>query len=282
MRAKKIIYFLLGALVLSSLFIVGFTLSHSASVAAQPSASPHPSDESLGAADLLKARLDTYSKEADNLQKLLTLLVTLTTIYTVALAFSAYKSVQDNLRESEKGIERLNGTIERANDAIPKQIEELQQQTLYTRRIAVATAISQFPLKEENYQEVQKTFVETLLGMRERYPTDPILNQQIAQLYIALARYRDAEQVMTTFIERKREKGERSDNAIADAYYDRACFRALQWTAATDDEQKSLKAGIGHDLGRAFRLNYTLREPAKDDKQLRNVAGESWFQALIR
>jgi len=282
MRAKNVVLVLLGGLLLSSLFVVAFTLWRSASATVHTSTSGRSSDVSVAEADLLKEKLDTFSKQADDLQKLLTLLLTLTTIYTVALAFSAYTSVQNNLRESEKGIERLNAAIAHANEVIPKQIEELQQQTLYTRRIAGATAISQFPPKPENDQEVQKTFVETVKGMRERYPTDPILNQQIAQLYVALERYRDAEQVMTTFIERKREKGERSDNAIADAYYDRACFRALQWSAENSEEETSLSDGIRRDLARAFRLNYTLRAPAEDDGQLRNVAGEPWFKALFR
>jgi len=114
------------------------------------------------------------------------------------------------------------------------------------------------------------------------YTTDAMLNQQIARLYVALERYQDAEQVMTTFIGRKREKGDRSDGAITDAYYDRACYQALQWPSANEEEKANLTIGIRRDLTRAFRLNNNLREFAKKDRELKNVASESWFQTLFR
>ena len=290
MRSKEIVVALVGTLVLTSLFVVGFLVWRANSGFGNPAApsspspsSPSPSTINGSDVEVLKAKLDSYSRQADDLQKLLTLLLTLTTIYTITLAVSAYKTVKDNLRDSEKGIERLNAAIASSDDVIKKQIEELERQTLYTRRIAVATAISQFPPKQEDYQEVQDTFVKQLMEMRTgSYATDPMLNQQIARLYVARGLFRDAEQVMTTLIERKRDKGERTDDAITNAYYDRACFRALQWPDTSEPERKNLISGIKRDLARAFRLNSTLRESAKDDRELKAVAGEPWFQALFR
>jgi len=289
---KAQVRLLLGTVVLEGLLIAGFTLSMPwwPTSTSAPLGTVAPITNLTDAEQALKEKLDGYSKRADDLQKLLSLLLTLTTIYTIVLGVSAYASVQNNLRESEKGIERLDrlvseqeAIIKSSRDVIPKQIEEMQRQTLYTRRIAVATAISQFPQDQENYREVQQTVVDNLMEMRSGpYTTDAMLNQQIARLYVALERYQDAEQVMTTFIGRKREKGDRSDGAITDAYYDRACYQALQWPSANEEEKANLTIGIRRDLTRAFRLNNNLREFAKKDRELRNVASESWFQTLFR
>lgn len=293
MRLKTLVLILIGTLVLEGLLVVGFAISASRWRASTvvPLGSGAPARSLTEAEQVFKEKLDNYSKRADDLQRLLSLLLTLTTIYTIVLGVSTYASVQNNLRESEKGIERLDrlvreqeAIIKSSRDEIPKQIEEMKRQTLYTRRIAVATAISQFPQKPENYQEVQEAFVKLLLELRSGYPTDPLLNQQIARLYVALERYRDAEQVMTTFIRRKRSQGERDDDAITDAYYDRACFQALQWPGANEKERANLATGIRRDLTRAFRMNNTLREFAQKDqhRELKNVASESWYQALFR
>lgn len=289
MRLKNPVLILLGALVLSSAFVASFILWRANSAVPDTNALSRATNVTPADADIVKEKLDSYSKRADDLQKLLSLLLTLTTIYTVALALSAYTSVQNNLRESEKGIERLDRLvaeqeriIQESRDVIPKQIEELQRQTAYTRRIAVATAISQLPLRPERYREVQETFVKHLMEMRSGYATDPMLNQQLARLYVALERYRDAEEVMTAFIRRKREQGERHDDAIADAYYDRACYQALQWSGANREKKADLVSGIKRDLTRAFRLNNALRDEAKKDPELKDVAGESWFETIVR
>jgi hypothetical protein len=303
MRLKPIVVLLVATLIIEGLLVVGFSLSANWWRASNDvsAAKNSPITDLSETEKALREKLDNYSKRVDDLGKLLSLLLTLTTIYTIVLGVSAYASVQNNLRESEKGIARLDGLVReqeeiiRSNrDVIPKQledvqhrtqeqIEEMQRQTLYTRRIAVATAISQFPQEPENYKGVQETFVKLLMEMRSTpsYATDHPLNQLIAHLYVALERYRDAEQVMTTFIGRKRSKGERDDDAITDAYYDRACYRALQWPTANEEEKANLVTGITRDLTRAFRLNNALREFVKTDLQLKGVASESWFQALL-
>ncbi|HEX5701930.1 MAG TPA: hypothetical protein VFX97_01770 [Pyrinomonadaceae bacterium] len=281
---KTVVLLLLGTLVVEVILVVGFVLTKSWWVpVVAPTVAISPSRSTSDAEQILKEKLDNYSKRADDIQKLLSLLLTLTTIYTIAVAVSAYASVQNNLREAEKGIQRLDTIIENSRDVIPKQIEELERQTLYTRRIAVATAISQFPEKKETYKDVQETFVKLLMDMRTgAYATDPMLNQQIAHLYIALERFRDAEQVMTTFIERKRGRGESHDKAITDAFYDRACWRALQWPSADSEKQTGLKRGIRLDLARAFKLDNSLQEEARKDRQFKCLENEDWFKALLR
>lgn len=284
MQMKTVIRLLLGTLVVEGLLVIGLAISKSWWIPPMvaPTAAISLSRSTSEAEQIFKEKLDNYSKRADDIQKLLSLLLTLTTIYTIAIAVSAYASVQNNLREAEKGIQRLDTIIENSRDVIPKQIEELERQTLYTRRIAVATAISQFPEERGRYKDVQETFVKLLMDMRTgAYATDPMLNQQIAHLYVALERYRDAEQVMTTFIERKRGQGESHDKAITDAFYDRACWRALQWASADSEKQIKLKKGIRLDLARAFRLDNTLQEEARKDRQFKDLETEDWFKALF-
>jgi hypothetical protein len=166
---------------------------------------------------------------------------------------------------------------------LPKELEQVRQTTTYFGRIALSTAVSQFPVEEDDYKEVQESVINSLLELRSgQYSTDRVVNQQLARLYKALGRYRSAEEVMTSLIERKEHLGERDDATIVDAYYDRACYQSLRWAIANSEEKPVLVAGIKRDLSRAFSLDETLRAYAQKDKWLQSVASDDWFKDLVR
>jgi hypothetical protein len=77
-----------------------------------------------------------------------------------------------------------------------------------------------------------------------------------------------------------KQAGKSDETSVADAYYDRACYRSLRWSGV--DQNQALTAGIKDDLSQAFNLNDSLREYAEKDKELQSVAAQDWFKQLIR
>lgn len=290
MRLKTVVLVLLGTLMVESVLMIGFTYwLRKPSVSTEPAPTAVSSVTSLKESELvLKEKLDNYSKRADDLQKLISLLLTLTTLYALVLAVSAYTGVHLNLKQAQEGIDRLDKLVAehqeivKANrDEIPKQKKEIEQFNLYSSRTTIASVMSQFPPQPDAYAQVQLTAIDSLLELRNgRYATDFIVNQQLSRLYVALKRFKNAEDVMSAFIKRKRELGERYDEAVVDAYYDRACYQSLRW-ASPNEDQARLAAGIRRDLLRAFSLNDNLRDYAKADLEFKNVCEERWFRDLV-
>lgn len=288
MRLKTVALVVLGTLIIESLLVVVFTLWLKKPTVPVNPTSQVTAQNANTVDQVLKEKLDRYSSRAEDLQKMVSLLLTLTTIYAIVLGVSAYTNFQNNLQQADKGIERLDrlvkeqeATIAKHREEIPKRIEEMQKETTYTRRIAIATAISQFPPDPDNYQKIQETVVETLLELRNGdYGTDIVLNQQLARLYVALGRYSEAEQVMTRFIAKKRRNKEIEDRDVVTAYYDRACYRSLRLENASPADKIKLKQAVKSDLTRVFDMDHTLRSYAKKDKELKNVESEDWFLSL--
>jgi 3-methyladenine DNA glycosylase/8-oxoguanine DNA glycosylase len=290
MRLRNVVRIVLGILTLVTALAVGFVVGRAPILT--PS-SPVAASSTTTAADseqVLKEKLDNYSKRADDLQKLISLLLALTTVYAIALAASAYASVQNNLQQADKGIERLDNLVEKQHQiiesnekVIPKQLEDMQLSIKFSTRIALASMISQFPPNEENYKEIQESVIKNLSELLElgdgQYATNFALNQQLARLHVGLDRSKDAEQVMSEFIRRMKRAGKEDDTTVVDAYYDRACYRSLRWS--NTDQNKALTEGIKNDLSHAFSLDESLREYAEKDKELQKVAGEDWFKQLI-
>lgn len=291
MRLRNVVVIALGILILVTALVIGFILGR-APVSSPPS--PVAVSSTTTVADneqILKEKLENYSKRADDLQKLISLLLALTTIYAVALAASAYASVQSNLQQAEKGNERIDGLvakqhqiIESSEKVIPEQLEDMQLSIKFFTRIALASMISQYPPKEDDYKEIQESAINNLSELLElgngQYATNFALNQQLARLHVARGRHRAAELVMTEFIRRMKRSGKRNDTTVVDAYYDRACYRSLRWSAT--DENTALTEGIKNDLSYAFNRDDSLRAYAEKDNELENVAGQSWFKQLLR
>jgi len=284
MRMKTLVLVLIGTLVMEGLLVVGFAFTRSwwrAPNAVSLETIP-PIKNVTDAEQVLKEKLDNYSKRADDLQKLLSLLLGLTTIYAIVLAVSAYTSVQNNIQLSEKAIARLDKLVEDHERVIPKELEQMRQETTYFGRIALATAASAFPLDSDDYKDVQESVIKGLVELRSgHYSIDPIINQRLARLYKALGRYRNAEEVMTGFIERKERRGEGDDPSVVDAYYDRACYQVFRLASASAPDKTSLIEAIEKDFSRAFTLDDTLKRNAPKDEWLRSVWTEDWFKNLV-
>jgi hypothetical protein len=291
MRLKNIVILLVVTLVVESVLVVGVVVWFRNPLSAvTPPTFVSSGLNATDAEQVLKEKLDNYNKRSDDLQKLISLLLGLTTIYAIVLAVSAYTSVQSNLQQADKSIARLDKLkqeheifMEKSREIQHKVLEELREKTTFASRIAIATVASQFPFHDDSFKEVQETVINTLLELRNgNYSTDRAVNQLIGRLYKALRRFRNAEEAMTSLIERKERLGERDDEAMVDAYFDRAGYQSLRWATANADEQTVLRAGIQRDLGRAISLDDRCRAHAQTDKDFDSIAEETWFKDLLR
>ena len=69
---------------------------------------------------------------------------------------------------------------------------------------------------------------------------------------------------------------------IEKAYYNRACYRSLQWAATTEQKEKDrIAAGIEEDLREAIGLSQENKQIANGDSDFEAVKNEPWFQRLV-
>jgi len=289
MSLKHIVVHSLGILIVSALFLVSFVFWPIRTSSAQGVAPA--TTASTEAEQGLKEKLDNYGKRADDLQKLISLLLGVSTIYAVVLGISAYTSVQSNLKQSEKEVGRLQGLISQYENelkqnqaALPAMREEIKEGLDYAARIAIARLITMFPFEgtQEELTSFRHDVIKRLLETRRgRYTRDSYLNFAISRLYKLLNLHESAEEAMNRFIAEKEQEKE-FDDALRDAYYNRACYQSLRWKAASAQGREALQVGIERDLIFAFSLDESYRVDARKDPDFADVLTTDWFTGLVR
>jgi tetratricopeptide (TPR) repeat protein len=93
-------------------------------------------------AENLKEKLEAYDKRADELEKLVTLLLGVSTIYAVALSLSAYQQLKD----SADKLESLKKDAEKEIDRLPDDIAKIRNEAKADMRDFVVKVESKFPL----------------------------------------------------------------------------------------------------------------------------------------
>ena len=208
--------FLLAVLILVSFVVVGVAVWPIARASVVSTTTPTPMVTATNTTDreeLLKEKLETYSKRADDLQKLISILLGLSTIYAIVLAVGAYTSVQSNLQQAEKSIAKLESLLQ----DLPKGFAEIQEKSSYSTQITIAHGSLALALQAK-YLEEAEFAIRALLDLRKgAYATDRYVNMLLGRLYKALNRFQNAEEAMTSFIGRKEASGEGDDAARAGA-----------------------------------------------------------------
>jgi hypothetical protein len=285
MKIPSLLWLMPAMLLLAVLILVSFVV---VGVAVWPIARPFvvntttptsmvPATNTTDREELLKEKLETYSKRADDLQKLISILLGLSTIYAIVLAVGAYTSVQSNLQQAEKSIAKLESLLQ----DLPKGFAEIQEKSAYSTKITIAHGSLALALQAK-YLEEAEFAIRALLDLRKgAYSTDRYVNMLLGRLFKALNRFQNAEEAMTSFIGRKEASGEGDDAVTGDAYYNRACYQSLRWTGAKPEEQKKLSLGIQRDLDRIFRLSENYRADVRVDDDFRAVKQEQWFKDLV-
>lgn len=97
-------------------------------------------------------------------------------------------------------------------------------------------------------------------------------------LYKAQREYQNAIDVLSRFVQSKTEAGEGSDKGAAMAYYNIACYYALQ--AAKRGDANAKRAAY-ENLRRSIELDPDSRKDAKLDVDFESLAHEDDFRIIV-
>jgi hypothetical protein len=245
-----------------------------------PTASMPEAQAEQAMSDLLKS----YSDRVSDLEKLISVLLGLSGIYTISLGLSSWASVQSSLQQAEKWIEAQQARLKDTRDAAEEQVEKIETLLLkhaegvgkmedalrYARAIPGASAALALAVQGKYVSDAELA-IKTLVKLRTKQPTDRYINFYLGRLYKVLKRLRNAEESMTAFIQSKEAANERNDPDVGDAYYNRACYRALLWTAAKDTDKTKLQTEIAEDVRKFCAI---------DEKMKTDVATDTDFDAI--
>lgn len=278
---RSIVALLFVSLVLASLLVILVALGalpwHPRTEVSS-SAAPASTVSLTDMEQVLKEKLDAYNKRADDLQKAASLLLGLSTIYAIVLAFSAYTSVQNNLQQADKSIARLEGLLQE----LPRNLKEVKDDTKYSTQVTMARGSLALALQGKYLGDAALAII-ALKDLRDgAYATDRFVNLLLGRLHKALGSFENAEGAMTSFIDRKVRLGEVDDTAIGDAYYNRACYRSLRWASATSTEKSVLQTGIEQDLGKIFSVDQSYKSGIQSDPDFQYIKDQEWFKNLVR
>jgi hypothetical protein len=305
MRYKFAAVFLVGAiggLSLAALFLAcntwprhGHLRSYVGSLAgrAEPGGgalAATPAD--TGPTDALEAKFQAYSDRADDLQKLIAVLIGLSSLYAVVLGLSSYASAQNAqqaLQKMEADAKDSFKTLETLRDEWKKNQIQVGKDITYGRRLAIGSASIGLAIQGV-YLDDARAAIEALVGLRPDHPADRYLNLYIGRLHKALKKYAFAEAAMTVFLEELKQTKDGEKLNFFDAYFNRACYRSLQWSTASGQDQTALQAGILGDLAESSKAalelgQYTkdaFLELVKDEKDFDNVRSLDWFKPWIK
>jgi len=123
--------------------------------------------------------------------------------------------------------------------------------------------------------------MQSLLNIRETYPTDRKAALFLGRLYKTRQDYEGAISAVSFFIAAKEKRGER-DVDCADLLYNRACYRVLaaQRDLAGEARARAIETAL-HDLERAIQLSSDNAEAARADADFASIVADARFARLV-
>ncbi len=164
-------------------------------------------------------------------------------------------------------------TVRRMQDI--GQAEALRDTRAYTAAITAAAS----NLEPGAHDSDRTRAIQTLLGLRDKYPTDRYLSLYLGRLYKAREDYESASDAMSFFISAK---GSKTDNDFADLLFNRACYRALHATRLEGDAKAACTTVALDDLEKSIRLSRDNADAARADTDFVSLRNNERFVALIR
>lgn len=248
---------------------------------------------------VMSEQIKNYSDRVADLEKLISVLLGLSAIYTIALGFSSYTSVQMNLQQVEKGIKSIEELRDRAEestenletlvtsyrDELAKIRDEIDLTQNYARVIPNVMATLALALQRPEYRSNAESATQDLRDLRSKYRTDVKVSFFLARAYKILEHFHKAVNAMTFFIEEKKAANQGRDDSVADAYYNRACYRSLLWQRAKDandaDQMTALQNSLVADVKECCSRDAKLLDDIPTDADFVPVLQEKWFKDAL-
>jgi hypothetical protein len=256
-----------------------------------PTSAMNPAQAQQSMSDELK----NYSDRVSDLEKLISVLLGLSAIYTISLGLSSWASVQSNLQQAEKWIQVQQSITKDLKDQAEKSVEKLeslllrheaglasiQDAIIYARTIQSASASLALAVQGKFVSDAELA-VKDLVELRAKLPTDRVVNLYLGRMYKVLGRLKNAVDAMTVFIKNKESAQQIHDVGAGDAYYNRACYRSLLWSRGTNAERLALQAEIVKDINEFCSIDETLKTGISQDTDFDAVRTEEWFTDALK
>ena len=171
------------------------------------------------------------------------------------------------------GVFTWRHTLRRMQDI--EQAESLRDTRAYTTAIAGALT----NLEPGAHDSDRTRAIQSLLALRDKYPTDRYLSLYLGRLYKAREDHESAVSAMSFFISAK---GSKEDIDYADLLFNRACYRALHATRLEGDAKTACITVALDDLERSIRLSPDNADAARADGDFAALQTNERFIALTR
>jgi hypothetical protein len=285
---------LLTVLVLSALGILGASVVYWWPDLFQrlfqgPPSATSKTNQAAGESQPLADEFRNYSDRVSDLEKLISVLLGLSAIYTLALGLSSWASVQTNLQQAEKWVQSEQARMKEMKEQSKESVEELRtlltdfkDELAYARAIPLTSA-SLALATQGKYMSDADLAIKTLVELRTKHSTDRLLNLYLGRTYRVLHRYENAITAMTVFIEAKEAANQKADADVADAYYNRACYRSLLWAdpATPAPDKPALQTAIAEDVRKFRGIDQRLKSDVTGDTDFNAVRAEQWFKDAL-
>jgi hypothetical protein len=229
----------------------------------------HRAPTGASTADAVKEKLDAYSERADELEKLLSLLLGVSTIYAIALGLSAYQQLKD----STDKLEALSSKAEDEIRQLPGKLEGLRKdaQTEIQKQIAdAAKELANLKQEAENRirllrEDAQKEIDEFVVKVETKFPLFADMDISILAIVDQLIRLLPVmdssewnHQEYQTLI---RERGQEI------AFYEKTVAALIYFDLQRASPIRRTVSEIYHGLGNFYGLKYYWEGKQVNDKE---------------
>jgi hypothetical protein len=246
--------------------------------------------------------LKDYSDRVSDLEKLISVLLGLSAIYTIALGLSSWASVQMNLQQAKEWVQSQQTAVnelrsrtekstkeaeDKANElkalvtsyqtALAKSNLDVEEAIYYTRVISNVGASLALALQGQYRADLEGS-AQNLLDLRSKDPTDFLVSFYLGRAYRVLHRFQKAADAMSAFIKAKESAGQQYDSEVGDAYYNRAFYQSLLWEQTKDT---ALQSAIVADVLECGRRDENLLKVMQKDADFTPVLQEDWFKLAL-
>ena len=130
--------------------------------------------------------------------------------------------------------------------------------------------------------DLLQAHIETLEKDKSTLPLDRGLFITLGRLYRRLGKYDDGIQVLSEFIENKQKANQSDDTFTADAFYNRACYKALKSLKVHGGTVGSLQKQAVQDLAEALKRAPQLKKTAEEDADFAALQTLEAFKQLVQ
>lgn len=179
------------------------------------------------------------------------------------------------------GYQRFKFRIRSLPEQLEQRLEAVESGILYNKALVLAIAAMPATATYTDRSTALELLKVAQEQLRERGLLDRRINLLMGRLYRRLRRYNQAIDVLSRFILEK-EKRNQFDEDLADAYYNRACYRIILMQEAKNLEKQAEEKELAYeDLATSIKRNASNRLDAAQDEDFEPLWQEQRFKELV-